>query len=231
MRKQQEVWIKEHQLMTSLPVLASSDPDPNLVMFVTQTYSVEMRENLTAVDIGCGKGRNTMYLAQSGMKVTALDYAANALEETVQRAREAGLDNKVTPHICAIDETWPFHDSTFDLAVDCFSSINIETPDGRQQYKQEVLRTLKPGGYVFTCVVSAHDELQSELSKLYPGPEQNSTIWPNVGKFQKNYSKEELLDFYQPFEVVSFTETNRPAFRLDKHYISTCYYLITRKPD
>ena len=100
-----------------------------------------------------------------------------------------------------MDEPWQFQDNFFDLAIDCFTSIDIETQSGRESYRNEMFRTLKPGGYALVVVTSIEDEIEQELIKHSPGPEKNSTIWPN-GKFQKNYDQEELISFYQQFEII-----------------------------
>ncbi len=44
-----------------------------------------------ALDIACGKGRNTLFVAQQGFDVVAVDISSVALEEGRRRAREASL--------------------------------------------------------------------------------------------------------------------------------------------
>src|SRR5512139_3688875 len=46
----------------------------------------------TALDIACGTGRNTIYLAQRGFAVSALDISSVALEEGRRRAQQVGLE-------------------------------------------------------------------------------------------------------------------------------------------
>src|SRR5512139_752610 len=46
----------------------------------------------TALDIACGTGRNTIYLAQRGFAVTAQDISTVALEEGRQRAQQRSLE-------------------------------------------------------------------------------------------------------------------------------------------
>ncbi|MCW9017291.1 MAG: methyltransferase domain-containing protein, partial [Kangiellaceae bacterium] len=43
--------------------------------------------NPTALDLACGSGRDAVYLAQNGWKVTAIDYLAGALAKTHNLAR------------------------------------------------------------------------------------------------------------------------------------------------
>jgi hypothetical protein len=53
---------------------------------------------------------------------------------------------------------WRIGDNFFDIAVDSFSSIDIETREGREVCRNEMYRTLKPGGYGLITVCSAEDE-------------------------------------------------------------------------
>jgi len=44
-----------------------------------------------ALELGCGTGTNALYLAERGFTVTAVDFAANAVEAARKRAAEAGV--------------------------------------------------------------------------------------------------------------------------------------------
>ena len=43
-----------------------------------------------ALDVGCGSGRDAVYLAQRGWHVTAVDFVDEALANAKRRAAEAG---------------------------------------------------------------------------------------------------------------------------------------------
>lgn len=71
-------------------------------MGVTQLESVEStvvtlagEHRETALDLGCGTGRNTLYLAQHGYRVTAVDTDADALEALMRTARQRNLQPRV----------------------------------------------------------------------------------------------------------------------------------------
>ena len=46
----------------------------------------------SALDIACGSGRDSVYLAQDGWQVTAIDYLSGALEKTQQLGLRNGVD-------------------------------------------------------------------------------------------------------------------------------------------
>src|SRR5579871_280525 len=45
-----------------------------------------------ALDLGCGTGTNSVWLAQQGFEVTGMDFAALAIEQAQERARQAGVN-------------------------------------------------------------------------------------------------------------------------------------------
>lgn len=228
MRKQQKFWGKEHKTSRTIPSVADQKPSSSVVYFLNFLKS---RRNFPkkVIDIGCGKGRNSIFLVEHNFEVFAVDYIKSAVDYAKSQAVRKGLSDKIHFLIRSIDKKWPFANNYFDFAIDCFSSIDIETKDGRETYKKEMLRTLKPRGYALVTVVSADDEMERELIEQSPGPEQNSAIWPN-GKFQKDYSEEELKKFYKEFKIVKLQKIKKPAFKLGRKYIATNYLLILQKP-
>lgn len=234
MRRQQKIWEEKHRKAAAWPSLANEKAQSGVVLFVKyikkQLTPQSSKPPLRCVDIGCGKGRNAIYLAQQGFDVYAMDYVKEALDSTRKRAASSGIAQKIKPLKAPIDKKWPFRNNFFDVAVDCFSSIDIETEKGRIVYKKEMLRTLKPGGRALVMVVSADDEIEAELMKTSPGPEKNSTIWPANGKFQKDYDESGLREFYSEFDIVRLKKIRKKAFKLGKGYTATNYWVVLRKP-
>ena len=107
--------------------------------------------------------------------------------------------------------------------------IDIETKVGREKCRDEMYRTLKPGGYALATVCSIDDEWEKELIANYPGPEVNSTIWPQNGKFQKDYDEAELREFYKMFDVVELQTISKPGFKLGRNGTVTNLWAVLRK--
>lgn len=226
MRKQKEIWQKEHTKVNSIPSMASSEPSSGVASFVEFLKEKGIRSG-KVLDIGCGQGRNSVYLSENGFDVWGIDYIKEALELTKGLAdRKSVTLNLVEGEI---DKPWPFEDNFFDIEVDSFSSIDIESKEGRETYRDELLRTLKPGGHALVTVVSADDELESQMIKNSPGLEKNSTVWPDNQKFQKDYDEEELREFYKDFKILELKEISKPARKLGKDYIATNFWLVLQK--
>jgi len=230
MRKQQNVWGIEHRTATQIPAMNETEPSSAVLDFMKWLKSKNIKtKNCTTIDIGCGKGRNAIYLAKKGLHVYAIDYIDYALEILKYRALQNKVHSRITTIHADIDKVWPFENNYFDFAIDNFSSIDIETKSGRKIYKKELLRTLKPNGFALVSVVSTQDEVERKLMITKPGKERNSSLWPDTNKFQKNYDEEELRSFYKNFKILELKKIHKTATKMNKTYIVENFWLILQK--
>ena len=89
------------------------------------------------LDVGCGAGTYTRWLAEQGLQVIGLDYS----QPTLKKARQ-----RISPGIplCAGDATrLPFADASFDGAL-CFGVLQAVSDSA--SVVRELARILKPGG-------------------------------------------------------------------------------------
>ncbi len=122
-----------------------------------------------ALDMGAGDGRNSLYLAEKGFDVIALDSSKTGIEKLKRIAAERGLGDRLkTVHGDA--RTWEYPERKFDLIFAITLFDHLETGDiGKLFYK--VRKSLKRGGYIFIKVhtiedpgYKGDDENASELS-------------------------------------------------------------------
>ena len=95
----------------------------------------------TALDIGCGGGTDSVFLASQGWDVTALDFMPKALEYTQQRAADAGV--KVTTVEADIAAWEP--PQQYDVILDHGLLHNMD-PDRYAAYRECLLKALAPDG-------------------------------------------------------------------------------------
>jgi SAM-dependent methyltransferase len=229
MQKQKEIWLKEHTNQETLPTMANSEPASGVVLFTDWLLSQQKELSGKAVDIGCGKGRNSVHLAQLGFEVWALEFIEPALHSAQKLASSKQVSGKIHFTLTNIDKRWDVEDNFFAIAIDSFSSIDIETREGREICRDEMHRTLQPGGYALVTVVSCDDEWEKELIATSPGLEPNSTFWPQNGKFQKNYDEAEFKLFYEKFDLIAFKTIQKPAFKLGREGTATIFWAVLRK--
>ena len=94
-----------------------------------------------ALDIGCGAGTYSLYMAQRGYHVTAVDFMPQAIRLLRDRIAETSL--AIDP-VHADIKSWTT-DAGFDVILDvgCLHSLPMSD---RTVYRQQVVRWLKPGG-------------------------------------------------------------------------------------
>lgn len=94
------------------------------------------------LEIGCGNGRNAIYLAQKGFTVTAVDLSKQALDWA---QKEANVQNINIQFICENIFNLKLESQTFDYIYDsgCFHHLS---PHRRLSYIQFINKYLKNNG-------------------------------------------------------------------------------------
>lgn len=90
-----------------------------------------------ALDVACGAGRNTIYLAQAGYRVDAIDISPAGLKKAQQSATEKGLAANWIEH--DLDQPFRF-DTDYDLILVMWY-VNLELIT-------RLCDCLSPGGYI-----------------------------------------------------------------------------------
>ncbi len=121
------------------------------------TELVKTKKPKSSLELGCGLGRYSTFLANQGIRASAVDFSFVAIERA--RTNSAKYENK--PEFLVGDVTnletikGPF-DISFD--VGCFHCLNEVS---QQKYVSEVYRLLKPGG---THLIWALDSSPGEMN-------------------------------------------------------------------
>lgn len=97
------------------------------------------------VEVGCGTGKNTAWLAQSARAVVAMDFSPGMLARA--RARLAGA-----PHVAFVEHDvtrpWPMGDASAGVVI---GNLVLEHVRDLAPVFAEVARVLAPGGECFVC--------------------------------------------------------------------------------
>ncbi|XP_033921427.1 putative methyltransferase DDB_G0268948 [Melopsittacus undulatus] len=165
------------------------------------TYLQEKR--ITAaelvLDVGCGSGQGTRFLAEHFKKVVGMDIS----KAQIQEAKEGLSMPNVSYLVCPAEEL-PFKDASVDLLTS-FTAAHWFDTDG---FMREVQRVVRPGG----CVAISTYTLDMRLR--YGECSENLTqgfreFWDLLLKHSHHRIKLVLEDYKEIFEALPFPDKQR----------------------
>lgn len=142
LREPQHFWNDFYDTFQNIPFFVNK-PDENLVHY----FEKNMINPGKVLEIGCGAGRNAIYLAKNGCSVVGVDISDKALKWAQRRMNE---ENVNIEFVCANIFELDYEQNSFDFIYDsgCFHHI---APHRRVSYIDMIDKLLKPGGYFALC--------------------------------------------------------------------------------
>ena len=165
----------------------------------------------SVLDVGCGNGRNLIYLANTfGVSGTGYDISKAAIAQAV--AASKGLHLLYQARSIAGELTVP--DNSQGMALDMMTS-HFLTKEERFGLREEIYRTLKPGGLLFMKTFLKDEDLHTRRLLIeFPGKEEGSYIHPVMGVAEYVYNEEELTTFLaERFIIHKIYRSHKHAFR------------------
>ena len=180
-------------------------PPEEVVRFIARNYYHGAREKTKILDLGCGTGAVSWFIAREGFRAHGIDGSHTAVSLAKKRLKEEKLKAEFSVgDIAAL----PYPDNYFDCIVDV-NSIQHNNKTGIQRILRETWRVLKPGGRLFSIVVSAK-------SKLNPASN------PFSSKGNVTFFSERDLGMFRLFQEVTVeTSTRTDRGNTLVHYIVT----------
>ena len=139
---EQPAWEERYR---STPAVWSGRPNPQLV-----TETIELPAG-NALDVGSGEGADSIWLAERGWRVTALDFSRVALERAAEHAATASSETSERIDWRHTDlRSWTHRDESYDLVTSQFMHL----PDGGMtDLVSRLAESVVPGG---TLLVVGH---------------------------------------------------------------------------
>jgi ubiquinone/menaquinone biosynthesis C-methylase UbiE len=124
---------------------SSYDDDRNLTRDLEGKAIREVLKDIsydTCLEIGCGTGKNTVWLVQNAREMVSVDLSV----EMLAKAKSKITDEKIHFVHADINEEWTFTDRTYDLVTFSLILEHIENIDA---VFEKTARILKPGGHMY----------------------------------------------------------------------------------
>jgi len=213
---QYEAW--ENEYRNPLLVTKNDAPQQDVLRFfkwLKKTKKFRLFEK-QVLDLGCGTGRNSNYVANLGNNVVGIDISDTALKIAHDRASKI-FDQAITFSANGwtgnenisylkqnIGSSYPFDDKSFDMILDITSSNSLNEAE-RATYLAEMSRVLKDDGYIFVrALCKDGDKNAKNLIKISPGHEYDTYIMKDIHLVERVFSETDLRSLYgQYFDILS----------------------------
>jgi SAM-dependent methyltransferase len=226
--EQKKIWNDEHAAPTILKQMDSDEVSSGVTAFFAFLTQHDVPRE-SGIEMGCGKGRNTIWLAQQGVAMQGFDFSENAVAEATRRAQSSGVTERASFHVQDATKPWEYDSRQFDFGIDCFASTDIESPEGRIFAIKEMRRVLKPGGYLLAYLLSPEDEFHKQMIEQRPAHEPYAFIH-TTGKFEKTFSDDEIMDLFGDFTVVRKERLHKTTEFAGREYACHHHWLVLKKP-
>lgn len=110
---------------------------------------------ISFIDIGCGIGAQSEYLAKLGFKVKGFDISKTAIDRATARCSRAGLSKSIS--FTTINPNNFKIDYKFDIAIAC-ASLDSMSFDIAKEWISQVGQNIEDGGMIFATLIGASDE-------------------------------------------------------------------------
>ena len=171
------------------------------------------------LEIGCGQGRDAIFLASEGFEVWAIDYSQQAIMQLAEKAEDEGATMTLGVH--DVRRPLPFPDASFD-AVYSHMLFTMELSEEDVSFGlKECLRILRPGGLNIYSVRNDNDPHYGKFLSV------GEDMWQNPMGFVVHFFTEEkirrLAEGYLIERIVEFEDTSPP-------FVKKLYEVVLRKP-
>jgi len=170
-----------------------------------------LRPGMSALCVADGEGRNSVWLARHGVRVTAFDISPVGVEKARRLAREAGV---TVDHSIGDINAWNWDSATYDLVAVIF--IQFLAPAERARAFEGIARAVAPGGLL---VMQGYRPRQVEYGTGGP---------PNP---ENLYTESLLREAFGDLEILHLVEHDDVLDEGPRHHgMSALIDLVARKP-
>ena len=146
------------------------------------------------LELGCGNGRDSIFFANNGFLVTAVDFSQRAINSLTARIVGTSIRNFINPIKMDILDAGSFYQNSFD-AVYAHMALEYFTDEELSKIFISIYSILKTGGVFLFRTRSTNDELYGR------GQEIEKDMFLIDGKLRHFFNKDYVFHKAGKFEV------------------------------
>jgi SAM-dependent methyltransferase len=197
-----------------VPFFKIIGPDENLVDYFDKGLAPNR-----VLELGCGPGRNAIYMAKKCSEVDALDISENAIKWAKERANEEGVN--INFHCTSLFD-FDFKPNSYDFIYDC-GLLHHLAPHRRLTYLEMLKKALKKDGYFGLVCFNTNGALNTSDLDVYT----EGSMKGGIG-----YTEERLKEvFAKDFNFIEFKKMEKitqPNERFGEDFLWTSLMQIKK---
>jgi len=168
------------------------------------------------LDLGCGSGRNILFLEKNGFEVYGIDLAKQGISSVKRKLKKK--KHKPNLKVGNIFKKLPYKDDYFD-AIICIQVIQHGRANQIKHAINEIKRILKPNGLLFITVCGrySHGKVRYCLVKTAKKIASNTyipTIGEEKGLVHYIFNKNTLKETFSGFKFIDLWKDSRDYYCL-----------------
>ena len=191
-------WDKLH----TQPRFCPKYPNDNVIRFILGNFpkNSSLRKKNKILDLGCGAGRHTLFLAREGFNTFGMDGSKKGILVTKKRLNQEKLN--ATLQVGDI-KALPYPDNYFDGIIS-FGVIYYNNIKGIKQTISEIKRIVKPKGKIFIFTRTNQDYRYKKGKKI-----DSNTFKLNIPETNESsmeilfMSKTNIYNFFRDFKIIN----------------------------
>lgn len=205
-------WEKTFQ---NKPDMFGTEPSHAAVQAV-DLFKKEGRNKI--LELGSGQGRDTIFLAQQGLQIYALDYCETGINPMSQKVEDLGLSESITTVCHDVRKPLPFEDEAFDGCYSHMLFCMALTTAELEYLSGEIRRVLKSGGLNIYTARNTND------AHYGTGIHRGEDMYEVGGFIVHFFSREQVEHLAEGYEIVEVEEFEEGALP------KKLYKVVLRKP-
>ena len=188
------------------------DPFGAVPSLLVKNFLDQIPKGQPVLDLGCGSGRNALYLAKEGFKVTCVDVSSEAINTLQLKAEEMGVKDKIKAIVQDVSE---FNDRGKYGLIICYTTLHF-LPDNKAR---QVINDIKEH------TVGKGLNIIADFAGDGPLRKNNANFWLKNNELKSLYSDWKVLLYQEELSKTKATDESGNPF------MQNISRLVTQKPE
>jgi len=165
-----------------------------------------------ALDIGCGEGRNSIFLESHGFNVDAIDNEKEAIKKLKKYIKEKNIKN-IKPQLININN-FKFKNNKYTI-VTSFHVLDFLKLSEIEKLIKKLKKSVKKKGYLLFSVFSTKEPAYHKITKVLKRKpiEKNTFFLPKLNIYRHFFTKKELQHYFKDWKIIFLKQREKE----DKH--------------